>query len=204
MLNPKNTYMENLQSAPVTGPVTDQERAYAIDSLNVTKDALHQSLAGLSDAQLTYKPTADSWSVAECVEHIALVEKRILYAIQASMDAPTEPEKRAEIKVSDVDVIKAVRSRTTRLSAPDHTVPTGHFGDTATALAAFDAQRTAAISYVETVSGDLRTHYFTHFVLGQLDAYQAVLLMSAHCERHRKQIEAVKTNPDYPVTGVSA
>lgn len=196
--------MENLQSAPVIGPVTDQERAYTIDSLNVTKDALHQSLAGLSDAQLTYKPSLDRWSIAECVEHIALVEKRILYAIQASMDAPAEPEKRAEIKVSDVDVIKAVRSRATRLSAPDPVVPTGRFDDTATALAAFDAHRTAAVSYVVTVSGDLRTHYFTHFMLGQLDAYQAVLLMSAHCERHRKQIEEIKTAPDYPTTGVSA
>ena len=196
--------MENLQSTPVTGPVTDQERAYAIDSLNVTRDALHQSLAGLSTAQLAYKPAADSWSIAECTEHIALVEKRILYAIQASMDVPAEPEKRAEIKVSDVDLIKAVRSRTNRLSAPDPTVPTGHYGNTATALAAFDTQQTAAIDYVQTVSGDLRTHYFTHFVLGQLDTCQAVLLMAAHCERHRKQIEAVKTNPDYPATDTPA
>ena len=196
--------MENLQPAPVTGPVTDQERAYAIDSLNVTRDALHQSLAGLSVAQLTYKPGPDSWSIAECTEHITLVEKRILYAIQASMDAPAEPEKRADIKVSDVELIKAVRSRTNRLSAPDPTVPTGRYGDTATALAAFDAQRTTAIDYVQTVSGDLRTHYFTHFVLGQLDTYQAVLLMAAHCERHRKQIEAVKTSPDYPAIDVPA
>ena len=120
------------------------------------------------------------------------------------MDTPAEPEKRAEIKVSDVDLIKAIRSRTNRLSAPDPTVPTGHYGNTATALAAFDTQRTAAIDYVQTVSGDLRTHYFTHFVLGQLDTCQAVLLMAAHCERHRKQIEAVKTNPDYPATDTPA
>ena len=196
--------MENIQSAPVTGPVTEQERAYAIDSLNVTKEALHQSLTELSAEQLAYKPAPDRWSIAECVEHVALVEKRILDAIQASMNAPADPGKRAEIRVSDVDVIKAVRSRTTRLSAPDPVVPTGRFGDTATALAAFDALRTAAIGYVETVSGDLRTHYFSHFVLGRLDAYQAVLLLSAHCERHRKQIEAVKTNPDYPTTTVPA
>lgn len=196
--------MENLQSAPVTGPVTDQERAYAVDSLVVTKDALHQSLAGLTNAQLTHKPAADSWSIAECIEHIALVEKRILDAIQASMSAPSEPDKRTEIRVSDVDVIKVVRNRATRISAPDPVVPTGRFGDTATALAAFDTQRDAAIAYVKSVSGDLRTHYFSHFVLGRLDVYQAVLLMSAHCERHRKQIEEVKTNPGYPATDIPA
>ena len=196
--------MENLQSSPVTGPVTEQERAYAIDALNVTRNALHDSLAGLSAEQLAYKPNADSWSIAECTEHIVLVEKGIFRAIQAGMNAPAEPDKRAEIRVSDVDVIKSVRSRNRRLPAPEPFVPTGRFGDTAGALAAFDAQRDSVIDYVNTVSGDLRTHYFTHFVMGRLDAYQAILLIASHGERHRKQIEEVKSSPDYPTTTLPA
>ncbi len=32
----------------------------------------------------------------------------------------------------------------------------------------------------------------------KLDAYQWVLLISAHCERHMKQIEEVKADPNFP------
>ena len=190
--------MENLPSAPVTGPVTEQERTYAIDSLTGTKAALHQSLAGLSDAQLTYKPSADRWSISECVEHIILVEKGIFGAIQKGMAYPANPEKRAEIKYSDVDVIKAVRSRAVTLPSPTPFLPTGHFESTHTALEAFDQQREAVITYVQTVTDDLRTHYFKHIALGWLDVYQALLLLAAHGERHRKQIEEVKNTPGFP------
>lgn len=190
--------MQNLQ--PTTDPtvVTDEQRAYAIDVLNTTRDSLRRSLAGLTDAQLAYRPSPDRWSIAECVEHIALVEAGIFGGIQKGMSYPANPDKRADIRVSDVDVIKAVRSRAVTLPAPDAFVPTGRFGDTTGALQAFEQQRQVAIDYVSTVTDDLRTHYFRHIALGWLDIYQAILLLAAHSERHRKQIEEVKSSPDFP------
>lgn len=190
--------MENLQPAPVTGPVTDQERAYATDALQSTRASLRQSINGLTDAQLNYKPAPDCWSVAECVEHIALVESGLFATIQKGMSYPANPEKRAEMKYSDVDVIKAVRSRTVTLPSPDPFLPTGRFGSTSAAMEAFDQQREAVIAYVKTVTDDLRTHYFQHIALGWLDAYQAILLLASHGERHRKQIDEVKTSPGFP------
>lgn len=190
--------MDNLQPGAVTGPVTEQERDYAVSALNATKDALHQSLAGLTNAQLSYKPANDRWSVAECVEHIALIERGIFAAIQKGMAYPANPEKRAEIKYSDVDVIKAVRSRVVTLPSPDPFVPTGRFNSVSAALDDFDKQRDVVISYVRTVTDDLRTHYFRHIALGWLDAYQAILLLASHGERHRKQIEEVKAGSGFP------
>ena len=190
--------MENLQSTPVTGPVNDQERAYAISALQTTQTALHQSVHSLTEAQLAYKPGPDRWSVAECVEHIALIEQGIFMGIQKGMSYPANPEKRAEIRYSDVDVIKAVRSRTVTLPSPEPFLPTGHFGSTQAALDAFDEQRERVITYVETVTDDLRTHYFRHIALGWLDIYQAILLLASHGERHRKQIEEVKSSPGFP------
>jgi hypothetical protein len=194
--------MENLQSGPVTGPVSTQERDYAVNALSTTREALHAAVAGLSAEQLTYKPAPDRWSITECLEHIVLVEKGIFGAVRSGMSGPAEPDKRAEIRVSDVDVIKGVRSRSFKIQAPTPFVPTGRFGDAAGALAAFDEQRTAVIDYAQTVTEDLRTHYFMHLVMGRLDDYQALLLMASHGERHRKQIEEVKTSPDYPTTTV--
>ena len=190
--------MQNLTVSPVDGPVTETERTYAVDLLCTTQTALHQAVAGLSDAQINYKPAADRWSVADCAEHIVLVESSIFQRILAGMDKPNDPDRRAEIKVSDVDVIKAVRTRTVQIPAPDPFVPTGRFGSLRAAMAAFDEHRETAIAYAETVTDDLRTHYFTHFRLGTLDAYQALLLLASHGERHRKQIEEVKASEGFP------
>ena len=190
--------MENLQPTTVTGPVTDTERTYAIDYLKTSQANLHQSLNGLSAEQVVYKPNAGRWSITECVEHIVLVERGIFGRVLSGMNVDANPEKRTSIKVSDVDVIKAVRSRATVLPSPAPFVPTGRFTTLDAALQAFDEQREAAIDLVQTTPGDLRTHYFEHFVLGTLDTYQAILLMSSHVERHRKQIEEVKASPGFP------
>lgn len=190
--------MENRPPSATNGPVTDTERAYATELLKSTQAALHEAAAGLSVAQLTYKPSADRWSVAECVEHIVLVERGIFKATQASMSLPADADKRATIRVSDVDVIKAVRSRSRAIAAPAPFVPTGRYGDTESTLAVFDQQRQAVIDFAETVAGDLRTHYFEHFVLGTLDLYQTMLLIASHGERHRKQIEEIKSEAGFP------
>ena len=190
--------MENLQPAAVTGPVTDTERTYALDFLKSSQQNIHQSLSGLSDEQATYTPDTNRWTVAQCVEHIFLVEKGIFRAVMAGMNVATNPEKRSSIRVSDIDVIKSVRSRVVVAPSPAPFVPTGRFPDVDTALNAFDEQRAAAINFIQTNQDDLRTHYFEHFVLGTLDLYQAILLMSSHVERHRKQIEEVKASPGFP------
>ncbi|AQG79588.1 DinB family protein [Spirosoma montaniterrae] len=189
--------MQSLQPGP-TDTVTNEQRAYAIDALHSTRQALHDAVNGLSAKQVAFKPSPDRWSIAECVEHIVLVEAGIFGGILKGMTYPADPAKRADIRVSDVDVIKAVRSRSVTMPAPEPFVPTGRFADIAEALRAFDNQRETAIQYVQTVDGDLRHHYFRHIALGWLDSYQAILLLAAHGERHRKQIEEVKSSPGFP------
>jgi DinB superfamily len=191
--------MQPLPSMPVTGPVTEAERTYAVELLRNTQIALRQAVVGLTDGQLAYRPAPDRWSVADCAEHIVLVEQSIFDRIRSGMDAPAEPERRAEIRIGDVDVIKAIRTRSVQVPAPEPFVPTGRFGNLAATMTVFNEQREAAIAYAETVEGDLRTHYFRHFRLGTLDAYQALLLLASHGERHRKQIEEVKTDAGFPV-----
>jgi len=45
---------------------------------------------------------------------------------------------------------------------------------------------------------DLRGHSIEHPLLNQLDAYQWILLIAAHSERHTAQIEEVKASPGFP------
>ncbi|RYF57303.1 MAG: DinB family protein [Cytophagaceae bacterium] len=190
--------MEDKHPSTVSGPITDAERTYAIDMLIATRDSLRQSLAGLSSAQQQYKSVPDRWSIAECAEHIAVVDRAIFRSLQKGMAVPADEFRRAEVKLSDVFVIKAVRSRGTVAPAPLPFVPTGRYGDVESALAIFEEQRAAEIAYVQAATEDFRTHYFDHPFLGTLDAFQAVLLLASHGERHRKQIEEVKADPGFP------
>ena len=190
--------MENRPPSEITGPFTHEERAYAIDSLKTTQAAIHQSLEGLSAHQLSYKPSADRWSVAECLEHIVLVEKRLFKGVQLGMQASANPERRVEISVSDVDVIKGMRSRKNARLAPAGTEPTGQFGDATGALQAFDTLRDTIIEFSQNTQEDLRTHYFDNRVFGTIDTFQALLMIANHSERHRKQIEEIKAEADFP------
>ena len=54
------------------------------------------------------------------------------------------------------------------------------------------------MDYVRTTNDDLRDHFGPHPMLGTMDAYQWILLISAHSERHTKQIEEVKADPNFP------
>ena len=54
------------------------------------------------------------------------------------------------------------------------------------------------MDYVRTSNDDFRDHLGPHPVFGALDGYQWILLLSAHSERHTKQIEEVKADPGFP------
>jgi uncharacterized damage-inducible protein DinB len=179
--------------------VTETERTYALDLLQESRQRLHQLLATVSPTQEIYKPSPDRWSIAECAEHIVLVETGLANVLQTGISTTGDPARRNEIKVSDVDVLKAVRSRKIPITAPGFAVPTGRFGTSAAALQAFDALRDTVIHFLQTEPGNLRTHYFVHRQLGTLDLYQTALLMAAHVFRHCKQIDDLKADGGFPV-----
>lgn len=190
--------MEERDPATTNGPITPEERTYVIDTLLTTRDALRQALSGLSDDQQRYKTASDRWSITECMEHIYLVERGLFKAIQATMLTPADPDRRTAIKVSDLFVIKAVRSRGVAIPAPTPFVPTGRFTDVPSAVDAFEQQRAATLAFAETAPADMRLHFFEHPFLGTLDVYQTLLVIASHGERHRKQIESIKADAAFP------
>ena len=185
-----------VSSDPTT--VTDEQRAYLIDLLTTGTNSVRAAVSDLTDAQLAYKPGPYRWSVGECIEHVALVERGMFQGIQKGLGYPDNLDKRAEIRVSDLDIIKAVRSRTVTLPAPDPVVPAGQFASVSAALDAFEQQRKANRSVVENATENLRTHFARHPAFGWIDTYQALLVLALHPVRHLKQIDEVKANADFP------
>ena len=186
-------------NAPAPTTLSPAEREAALNSLQATHDAFLKSIAGLSEKQWRFKPAPDRWSVAEVSEHIAVSESTIFGLIQSKfMTSPAAPEKRAEVAGKDETVLKMVPDRSHKVQAPEFLKPTNRWATEAELTKAFDDSRKATMDYVRTTNDDLRDHFGPHPLLGTLDAYQWILLISAHSERHTKQIEEVKADPNFP------
>jgi hypothetical protein len=94
--------------------------------------------------------------------------------------------------------LERVPDRSHKAQAPEFLKPTNRWATREELTKAFEDSRRATMDYIRTTNDDLRDHFFAHPLLGQMDAYQWILLISAHSERHTKQIEEVKADPNFP------
>ena len=184
-------------AAPAT--LTPEERELALKSFQTTRDNFLKSIARLSQAQWTFKPAPDRWSVAEVAEHITVSESGLFGLVQKQiMSSPATPDKRDQVKGKDEIVLERVPDRSHKAQAPEFLRPTGRWATEADLTKAFEDSRAATMDYVRTTNDDLRDHFFDHPILGTLDGYQWLLLISAHSARHTAQIEEVKADPNFP------
>lgn len=178
-------------------PLTAEELAQATAHLKKTSAWFIGSTAGLSEAQLSFKPGPTRWSVAEVAEHIAAAEDFLFGMIQTQvMKAPARPEP-ADLKAIDNFVLTAIADRTQKVQAPEPLIPSNRFGSTEAAVNQFKTSRDKTIAFLNETK-DLRDHAIDSPLGKKLDAYQWLLFISAHSERHIKQIEEVKAAPNFP------
>ncbi len=165
--------------------------------LDETKESLEASLDDLSAEQMQFRPDDESWSVAQIVEHIIIVEGALKSMLETRIQAGENLDKKSEIKMSDEDVVALITNRSEKIQTQDQFQPSGKFSEADEAIEAFMDQRGAIVDWLEVAEVDMR-NYVNEFPFGMIDAYQTVLFMAGHTERHTAQIEEVKANPDFP------
>jgi hypothetical protein len=177
--------------------VTSVERDRALQYLESTKKNVLEATEGLSQAQWNFKPTPDSWSVAQVAEHITAAEDFIRDSLvkEKVMVSPSGPPGR-DVKKTDEAVVAMVPDRTHKAQAPEPLVPSNRFGSPDGSVKHFVESRATTEQFLRTTTG-LRDHVMDGPV-GKMDGYEFVLFIAAHCERHTKQINEVKANPNFP------
>ncbi|SFQ54606.1 DinB family protein [Parafilimonas terrae] len=176
--------------------LTEAERKFAVDHLIKTRDDLINAVKGLSDAQLNFKPAPDRWSVLECAQHIALTSQGLFGFVQQTLQTPNDSALKAT--VTDEQFIGMVEDRSHKAQAAEPFKPVhAPYKTLDETLNAFNAGRDSLINYVQTTHDDLRGH-IAELPFAKIDAYQAILLVSAHTNRHTQQIEEVKADPNFP------
>jgi hypothetical protein len=177
--------------------VTAEDRAKGLAYLEKTRAGVVAAAEGLSDAQLNYKVAPEKWSVAQVLEHIASAEDMLFGMIQSQvMSAPPRPEGE-DIKAIDDFILTALPDRSQKRSAPEPLIPTNRFGTPEETVSHFQAGRAKTIAFLKDTK-DLRGHAFDSPLGKKLDAYQWLLFIAAHSERHTKQMLEVKADPSFP------
>ena len=173
------------------------EITQAIKYLDKTRAGVFQATKGLSEAQWSFKPATNRWSVAEVTEHIAAAEDFLMAMIQDKvMKAPARTEAE-DVKAIDAFVLKAIPDRSQKAQAPEPLQPNNRFGSPKASLKHFKASRANTVKFLKGTK-DLRQHATDAPFGKKLDGYEWVLFIAAHSERHTKQIIEVKDDPNFP------
>jgi hypothetical protein len=184
-------------SSLIAGEVTKADRDSLVAHLKKTEAVFLASIDGVSDAQWTWKPAPERWSVAETAEHITKAEDLLRGTVEGMMKAPAAPDVLAKTKGKEELILRVIPDRTKKAQAPEPLVPKGTFATKAALIEAFKAARAKTLAIAGGTS-DLRAYGQAGLPVGEVDAYQGILFLSAHTERHTKQIEEVKATTGYP------
>lgn len=175
----------------------NDDRKTLLTNLKNSQKELLSTVKGLTTEQLNFKPSPDAWSIAECVEHIAITEESIFGMVGMGMKENADPSRRGEVKMTDEQITGLITSREQKVKTREAFEPSNSFGSYEEALAAFNERRKSNMKYAQTTQDDLRNHY-AEFPFGVVDSYQVILFMSGHTVRHTAQIKEVMADANFP------
>ena len=183
-------------------PATDIDTA--LDYFHRTHQHVIAVTTGLSDAQWRFKPAPDCWSIAEILEHMVLIEERVLGPIRTQLEQSPAPSADYDPAVVDRIVFEKLPDRSVKAKAPAGVNPSGEWtrADTLDRIAR-NYQRLA--EFVQSTPG-LRQHtlespplrFITNGAHTTMDGLQWAITAAAHDERHLRQIEELQALANYP------
>jgi len=154
-------------------------------------DAIHQNLIGtitpIAPEIFSRRPAAEEWSVAEIVQHLALVEERVIKDLQKAL--AKEPQRVSFLKRLIPTSILA--SRLVRVKAPSAMNPLD-VPDKDTVIENFQRARGSLQELCAAHNTKrFRQVLFNHPFLGKIDGVATVSFIGYHERRHYKQIREV-------------
>ena len=175
------------------------ERAYVVDRLTENRRKLLGAVREISPEQWAFRPEGARWSIADCLEHVILVENRILKSIGKVLQREPEPDKKAQAAEKE-QLLRdgSGLDRSQRFNAPQALEPKKTWLDPAELLVEFENTRNRTFEFISSTECDLRSHFFPHPAFGELDCYQWLMLIDIHCERHLAQMDEIKSSSGFP------
>jgi hypothetical protein len=167
----------------------DSGREEILRMLQEGMDAVSEALSGIDASAAMRRPRAESWTVLECVEHLALTERSLLQQLKEAKACDESREDRArEAKFQDLAL-----NRARRIEAPDLVRPASESASLEQALEGFEAARRETVRFVEGFRGDLRWWVTQHpLITRPVNCHEMLLLMAMHPKRHALQMGEIR------------
>lgn len=170
------------------------------DATSASFQKLYAFLKGVSEEQAKFKPSENEWSVGELAHHLARSQRRVINAIDRELvqaigcDLAPDPDPSSVLHC--LDQFADRRSEKFQASPKD----TPEYGrPVKQSLRDLEEQEDMLRELLPGLSEhDCRQMKFPHPALGNLDVYQWILILGNHASRHRKQMEAVMKQPNFP------
>jgi hypothetical protein len=172
--------------------MTATERQRLVAHLEMTGDWLVDEISGLTPAQLAYKRSPEEWSIAQVIDHLLVVGEIYWNDLQMALKSPVGE---FETRNTDANILWYGIDRSNREKALSNEVPMGRFRDLASAISEYRKNHARLLEYVKTTNDSLRGHYVAR---QGSDAYQWILLISTHEQRHILQIRDLKAARERP------
>jgi len=162
-----------------------------VDKIINRLDSVHQKVLAIvlpvDPDRFQQRPTENEWSVAEILDHLHLVEERVIKELEKALAG--KPQKAGLL--GRIIPTSIVASRLVRVSAPKAVVPTRH-PEKQAAIENFESTR-ERLKQLCAREGQqrLRQIVMNHPFLGKRYVTAAVSFVSYHEIRHYKQIREV-------------
>jgi len=162
-----------------------------INYLDTERTALREAVERVPPELRDTQPGADRWSVAQVLQHLGIIEKRIGLGMTKWVTDARTSGIGTETETSSVMnslPLQLITDRSKKRNAPDEVRPTGDI-DAASAWAALEQSRDSLRAAF--LNGDglaLSKVIQPHPVLGPINLYQWMLFVGSHEMRHTAQV----------------
>lgn len=179
--------------------ITAGERTKVLGYLEDSRKEFLASIDGVTEEQWKWKPAPERWSVGETAEHIILAEAALFASVKKAVASSPNPDWAEKTKGKTEFIESVMAPRKGKATAPEPIVPTGKL-TLAEVRETFLKQREEIVKFATETQVALKEHTVDHPfpVFGTLNAYQWLIYIPLHTERHDKQIAEVKATPGYP------
>jgi len=159
-----------------------------LDELDNRRNELRAAVDAVPAELRERRPAPDRWSVAENVEHLALVERRVTQGLAAQLSARASSLGPADDQPPRSFRAEAAVDRSRRFKTGGASEPKAQM-DTEAAWRLIQESRSSLLELIHTY-GDRALHEITqpHPLFGPLNAYDWFAFLAAHDARHAAQI----------------
>ena len=158
---------------------------------DAVREKTKQVVAALTDEQTAALPDGEKWTLAEIVEHIAIVQDGMT-KISAKLLTQAQAGGKASdgaARLSENFATKAAEAQTLKFEAPDRVRPTGN-QSVKESLKKMDEARDELEKLRPLFeSVECSDYKFPHPFMGDLTAHEWLALVGGHEARHLRQIE---------------